>query len=639
MARTLLLATIAGMAAGSSDAQFSLTLLHNGDAESQVISAPGQPDFGGVARFKTLVDQLRAGATTDGVLTIAAGDNFLAGPEYTVGVNDGVFYDAVAFAAIGYDAAAIGNHEFDFGPDVLEQFIVDGAANLSPATFVSTNLDFAGEPGLLAQQALGRISSFQVFSFSGTQVGVIGATTPNLPFISSPRDTVVNEMVAAEVQADINTLQALGVNIIVLVSHLQGIDEEAAIVAATTGLDIVVAGGGDNLLSNTALLVPGDASQGAYPRVESDLSGRDVAIVSTDGNFKYVGRLIANFDAAGEITSIDPASDPVRVSGVAPDAVVEDPTLLAAVVDPVLAGVAALDQNVLAFSEVGLDGVRDNIRGRETNLGNLIGDAFLYSANLRAASFGLGAADVAFANGGGVRNNNLLPAGDFTELDSFDVLPFLNFLSIIENVSPERLKLICENAYGSITATGPVGSLTGRFGQIGGMTVEFNLIGDAPQYDFDAGPINITNPGSRVKRIVLSDGTVIVEDGQIAPTARSVNIAIVDFLARGGDQYPLNDLAFTSVGVTYQQSLAEYAAALGTITAAQYPEGGEGRIVDLWQRCPADSNADGSLTKDDFNAWLSLFNTGNSGADVNRNGVNEPGDFTAWVVAYNEAGC
>ncbi len=98
------------------------------------------------------------------------------------------------------------------------------------------------------------------------------------------------------------------------------------------------------------------------------------------------------------------------------------------------------------------DGVRNNIRGKETNLGNLIGDAFLYSANLRAVSFGLAAADVAFANGGGIRNNNVLPAGSFTELDSFDVLPFLNFLSIIESVSPERLKLIAENAYGSITA-------------------------------------------------------------------------------------------------------------------------------------------------------------------------------------------
>jgi 5'-nucleotidase len=638
MRSALTLILCAGLA-GAAGGQFSLTVLHNGDGESQIVSAPGNPDFGGVARFKTLADQLRASATTDGVLTIAAGDNFLAGPEYTVGVNDGVFYDAIAFAAIGYDAAAIGNHEFDFGPDVLEQFILESNAAGSTTTFVSTNLDFTSEPGLDALVSGGSISDFQVFDFGGTQVGVIGATTPNLPFISSPRDTVVGDMVAAAVQNDINTLQGQGVEIVVLVSHLQGIDEEAGVVAATTGLDIVVAGGGDNLLANSALLVPGDSSQGAYPRIESDMSGRDVAIVSTDGNFKYIGRLIANFDAAGEISSIDPASDPVRVSGIAPDAVAADPALEAGVVDPVVAGVVALDQNVLAISEVALDGVRNSVRGKETNLGNLIGDAFLYSANLRAASFGLAPADVSFANGGGIRNNNVLPAGDFTELDSFDVLPFLNFLSMIENVSPERLKLICENACSRITATGPAGSGTGRFAQIGGMTVEFFIGGDEPDYSFDAGNVlNVTNPGSRVKRIVLDDGTVIIDNGVVAPTARSVNVAIVDFLARGGDQYPLNDLAFTTLGVTYQQSLAEYVTNLGTITAAGYPEGGEGRIVNLWEACPADSNNDGAVDPSDVNAWLALYNAGNTAADNNQDGTVNPADFNAWILDYN-AGC
>ncbi len=638
MRSALMLSLCAGLA-GAAHAQFSLTVLHNGDGESQVVSAPGQPDFGGVARFKTLVDQLRASATTDGVLTLAAGDNFLAGPEYTVGVNDGVFYDAVAFAAMGYDASAIGNHEFDFGPDVLESFIVESENAGSTTTFVSNNLDFTNEAGLLALENAGSISDFEVFDFGGTLVGVIGATTPNLPFISSPRDTVVGQMVASSVQADINALQGQGVEIIVLVSHLQGIDEEVAVVQATDGLDIVVAGGGDDLLASaSALLVPGDSAAGAYPRIEQDSMGRDVALVATAGQYKYVGRLIANFDSAGEITSIDPASDPVRVSGTGADAVVPDAALEASVVDPVVLGVADLAANVLATSEVGLDGVRNSIRGQETNLGNLIADAFLFSANQRAASFGLGPVDVAFANGGGIRNDSVLPAGDFTELDTFDVLPFLNFVSVFENVTPERLKLICENAYSRITATGPSGGGTGRFAQIGGMTVEFFIGGDQPEYDFDGGSINVNNRGSRVKSIVLDDGTAIVTDGQIAPGARDVSLAIVDFLARGGDQYPLNDLAFTSLGVTYQQSLAEYASSLGVIAAADYPEGGEGRIVNLWELCQADSNCDGVVDPADFTAWIDLYNAGSPAADNNETGDVTPADFNAWIQDYN-AGC
>ncbi|MEM9166572.1 MAG: 5'-nucleotidase C-terminal domain-containing protein [Planctomycetota bacterium] len=608
MRYALSLSVCAGLAAGllsdTARAQFSLTLLHNGDAESQVVAVDpvNLPDFGGVARFKTLVDQLRAGATTDGVLTVAAGDNFLAGPEYTVGVNDGVFYDAIAFAAIGYDASAIGNHEFDFGPDVLEQFILESNAAGGTTSFVSTNLDFTNEPGLNAL-AGSSITDVEIFDFGGTFVGVIGATTPNLPFISSPRDTIVGEMVASAVQDDIDTLRALDVEIIILVSHLQGIDEEIAVVQNTDGLDIVVAGGGDDLLASpAALLVPGDTAAGPYPRVEQDFFGRDVNIVATAGQYKYVGRLIASFEAAGEIVSIDPASDPVRVSGTGADAVAPDTFLQTNVVDPVVAGTAAQAANVLATSEIALDGVRNNIRGKETNLGNLIADAFLFSTNQRAAAFGLGTVDVAFANGGGIRNDNLLAAGDFTELDTFDILPFLNFVSVFENVSPERLKLICENAYSRITSTGPSGSGTGRFAQIGGMTVEFFIGGNIPEYDFDTGPINVTNPGSRVRSIVL-------EDGDIAPTARDVNIAIVDFLARGGDQYPLNDLVFTSVGVTYQQSLAEYAQSLGTIAAADYPEGGERRILNIFDECPADSNGDGTLSDSDFFAWVTFFTT------------------------------
>lgn len=621
---------------GSASGQFSLTILHNGDGESQLVNAAGQPDFGGVARFKSLVDSLRASNTTDALLTIGAGDSFLAGPEYTVGVNDGIFYDAVAFAAIGYDASAIGNHEFDFGPDILESFLLTIAANGGPTTFVSNNLDFTNEPGLQARRTAGQISDFEIFDFNGTKVGVIGASTPNLPFISSPRDTIVGQMVASEVQSVISTLQGMGVNIIVLVSHLQGIAEEALVVNATTGLDIVIAGGGDDLLANAGdLLVPGDSIDGAYPRLETDMSGRTVRIVSTDGNYKYVGRLIANFDASGEITSTDSASGPVRVSGVAPDAVAPDATLQANVVDPVVAGVADLASNVLATSEVALEGRSGIIRGQETNLGNLVADAFLYSANQRAASFGFGAIDIAMANGGGIRNNNVIPAGDFTELNSFEVLPFLNFVSVIENVTPEKLKLVLENACSRISSTGPAGSGTGRFAQIAGLSYEFNLIGQPAAFDVDGSTIFA---GDRVRRIALDDGTVIYENGSFHPAAPDVNLAIVDFLAKGGDQYPLFDLPFTTIGVTYQQSLAEYVGNLSTISAAQYPEGGEGRIVNLWGRCPADANEDGTLSPADFNAWLDLFQTGNIGADVNRSGSVTPADFTAWIASYN-SGC
>ena len=65
------------------------------------------------------------------------------------------FYDTIAMDLIGYEAAAIGNHEFDFGPDVLAGFI-DGF--VGPLPFVSANLDFSQEPNLQQLVDAGRIA-------------------------------------------------------------------------------------------------------------------------------------------------------------------------------------------------------------------------------------------------------------------------------------------------------------------------------------------------------------------------------------------------------------------------------------------------------------------------------------------------
>ncbi|MGH6913235.1 MAG: hypothetical protein ACREH3_05965, partial [Geminicoccales bacterium] len=104
-----------------------LVILHNNDGESQLLNAGrGLEDFGGAARFVTLVKQQRDRAEGEGcaVLTLSSGDNFLPGPEFTASLEKGVpFYDSMVISAIDYDALAIGNHEFDFGPDVLVDFI------------------------------------------------------------------------------------------------------------------------------------------------------------------------------------------------------------------------------------------------------------------------------------------------------------------------------------------------------------------------------------------------------------------------------------------------------------------------------------------------------------------------------------
>ncbi len=79
--------------ADDSAVSFWLTVLHNNDAESQLIDAgSGLEDFGGVARFATLVQDLRASARTapaGGSLLISGGDNYLAGPEFNASLSNG----------------------------------------------------------------------------------------------------------------------------------------------------------------------------------------------------------------------------------------------------------------------------------------------------------------------------------------------------------------------------------------------------------------------------------------------------------------------------------------------------------------------------------------------------------------------
>jgi 5'-nucleotidase / UDP-sugar diphosphatase len=92
----------------------------------------------------------------------------------------------------------------------------------------------------------------------------------------------------------------------------------------------------------------------------------------------------------------------------------------------------------------------------------------------------------------------------------------------------------------------------------------------------------VLTPGNRVRSVVLDDGTVVVADGSVVP-GDPVAVATNDFSARGGDQYPFRGLPFTTVGLTYQQALARYLVEdlNGLISAADYPEGGEGRITRI----------------------------------------------------------
>jgi len=581
-------------------ADFQITVLHNNDGESQLVNAGGDlEDYGGAARFNTLVDMRKAAYTN--VVMISSGDNFLAGPEFNLGLKHRTdtgepMYDTIAMALIGYDAVNLGNHDFDFGPDVLAEFIVGyQALPTIPAPayagpwvtppYVSANLDMSAEPNLAALvdplgpittavDPLKPIAESTVVTVNGEKIGIIGLETPNLATISSPRDVVIDQAVVQVVKDQVAALSAApyNVNKIILTSHLQDIDLEQALIADVTGVDVVIAGGGDELLANPGdTLIPGDEAlvDDVYPIWVEDNSGAYVPIVTTSGEYKYLGQLEVGFDTAGNVVGIGDDSGPLMVS----NALKADPDMQKYVVDPVVAGLAVLQADKVATSEVPLDGLRNSVRFMETNEGNLITDAYMWQATELAADFGVDVPDVAITNGGGIRNNTIIPAGDLTVLDTFDMVPFPNFLSMVENVPIAHFKEILENAVSRID--GLTGG-TGRFAQISGFTMMYNPDAQAQIVDDDTG--FVLTPGKRIQSVVLDDGTVLIQDGEVVTGKPTVDIATIDFLARGGDAYPFRAAPFTTLGVTYQQTLENYLREIATVAAADYPEGGEGRI-------------------------------------------------------------
>lgn len=552
------------------EVDFWLTVLHNNDGESDLL---GDEDFGGVALFKTLVDDLKWSATHGprqpdqlgakrGVIMVSSGDNFLASPEFTASLEKGVpFYDTIAMDLFGYDAVDIGNHDFDFGPDTLADFI-EGYVYSQPP-YLSANLDFSGEPRLQALVDEGRIAASMVLKERGEYIGIIGATTPNLKFISSPRNVVVDEDVAAAVQAEVDELEAMGVNKIIFISHLQDIDGDIALAAELSGVDVMVAGGGDELLANPGdLLVPGDEGDvfGPYPMTAVDMDGKTLPVVTTSGQYFYLGQLVVGFDKWGNVIDLGDNSAPVRVAGgdcdgTSPcdDAVAPDPQVQALVTDPVSAFVADLASNVIGTSAFDLDGRRSSVRSMEANEGNLIADALRWQAAQLAGDFGVPVPDVALQNGGGIRNDDIIPAGDITELDTFDMVPFPNFVSVFPAIPREQFKEILENAV-SRTQPGDLPGGSGRFAQISGFTMIWSASGTAQVLD---GDLNVTTAGTRVMDVVLDNGEVIVAGG-VVQAGDSITVATIDFLARNGDQYPFRGEPFTVLGASYQQALANY---------------------------------------------------------------------------------
>jgi len=309
------------------------------------------------------------------------------------------------------------------------------------------------------------------------------------------------------------------------------------------------------------VIKPGVTVSEPYPLVLNTADGETVLQVNVDGQYNYLGRLVVQFNAAGEVligtlNTTDRTAENYSGAFATTDEVVEglfgdaDPyaegTLggevqtLADAIDTV---VGAKIDNVEGYTNVFLNGLRSGVRFEETNLGNLTADANLSHAREFLATSPSGVPNaplVSLKNSGGIRAEigqpfgNVGPEapvnGEVNQLGIETALAFNNALVVVQSTAAGLLALL-EHGVANDSPAGP-----GQFPQVGGL-----------QFSYDRSrPAN-----DRIQSLVVVDDDgavidVIVRDGELVGDAtRAINIVTLNFLAAtnpvtglGGDNYP-----------------------------------------------------------------------------------------------------
>jgi VCBS repeat-containing protein len=530
-------------------------------------------------------------------LVLTNGDTFIPGPYSAAGTDNSIIAvvpgagnaparpDIAVLNAIGVDAAAIGNHEFDLGSNVFQSAITPSGSWVGALfPYLSANLNFSGDSFLASRyrdtlaansgleettSLAGRVAPSAVKTINGEKIGIIGLTPQNLSSLSSPTGAVIiggstinASVAAAQVQAAINDLTAQGVNKIVLTTDSNNIGFDTQVVQLTRGIDLVVAGG-SHLQSGDSNDVarPGEFFPQDLPLVTTDLDGNSALIVSSDVDYKYVNRLVVGFTADGKIelstlnnvTNGAYSANDANVAlawnttvgnlGTTAYAAGTSATKVKVITDAIGTVITAKDgtltgtPGVFGYSNVYLEGERNQVRFQETNLGDLTADA---NAATARAALGLDAevAIVSIKNGGGIRNavgfidedgNKLAnvgnaavgkPAGAISQLDVENSLRFNNGLMVFDTTAQGLLNIL--NSPNTVVKN------NGGFIQIGGV-----------RFSYDA----TKAAGSRVQDVVLVNelGQItarIADNGVVLSGAPALIQGIVlNFTAQGGDSY------------------------------------------------------------------------------------------------------
>jgi 5'-nucleotidase len=370
---------------------------------------------GGLARLLTL--RRAAQQQNPNTLFLLAGDTISPSVE-SITYKGAQMIDA--WNAVGLDYATFGNHEFDFGPDVLIQRMKESKFGWIAANVIDTK---TGKP-------FGDVQPFVVREFGGVKIGIFGLVLPETKITSSPGDNVEFRSPCETAKAMVSALHAQGVKVVVALTHLSMREDKE--VARCADVNLIVGGHEHTLLQSHAGLAP-------------------IFKMTADG--RELGRIDLNISkTTGELESID-----WKIIPVTPETAKEAPEFTS--VYNKYADLLAQLAKEVGRTSVALDARSAENRTEETNVGNFVADAFRKATG----------ADVALMNGGSVRADELIPPGPLTMRNVLSILPFKNKLVKIQ-VTGATLRAALEHG----VARSAEDAEPGRFPQVSGIQFSFD---------------------------------------------------------------------------------------------------------------------------------------------------------------------
>ncbi|WP_255298533.1 bifunctional metallophosphatase/5'-nucleotidase [Brevibacillus dissolubilis] len=471
-----------------------VTIAHMNDVHGHIEENPSGKEFG-YAKLATIIKEWRQ--ENENLLLLDAGDTF----QGTVFVNQFKGESVVPILnKLGFNAMAAGNHEFDFGVEQLNKL-----ASQLQYPILNANV--------IKQDGSELLRPYINITVNGKKYAIISVVAEDTPILTHP-----DNVKGVTFKAPIETVKATVAKAkteadhIILLSHV-GAEVDREIAKSVEGIDLIVGGHSHTQIEKPELV------NGTYILQDWEY-GKSLGRADL---YYYKNELVT---MSGGLFPYD-------------EKIKADPEIDKMVKD-VVKRVDDVMKDVIVKSEVDLDGDRNFVRKRETNVGNLITDIMVEKTKTIKGH----EADIAITNGGGIRTQ--LKAGDLTKKDLYSLLPFPNTLVVLEATGAE-IKEALESGVSDVE------NGAGRFPQVSGLSFSYDPKKPA---------------GERLIELKVA--------GQPIDPAKTYKVATNDFIAAGGDGYTTLKKPAFNTGITLYSMMEEALLARKTINPKV-----EGRIVEV----------------------------------------------------------